>query len=591
MAAYLWTAAGGGDWNTAGNWLPVGVPGLVSSSDVASLISSSSGLSSFTVTVGTGETFSLSTVIVSAQGLGNEVGLTIEDGAILTTGTLALSDGSTFFDHINVSDGGTLNIVSKITSASQEDIDIGSTGVTAGGHLEFGSATLNGTGVNDTDVTFNFLDNPAGEQSDGVIEYLSGFVSGSTTTLQNISGVSWGDGFIFDGADFTGDTATLNGSTLTVTSPGTILPILTMDNINAAIGTTFVASGDEILAVCYGRGTMIQTPAGERPVETLRPGMQVVTLVDGNEVPRTVNWVGHRRINLTRHPRPETVAPIRIIRDAFADNVPHTDLLLSPDHAVFVDGMLICIRLLVNGSTIRTERGWTAVDYYHVELNDHGILLAEGLTAESYLDTGNRGFFANSAAPLALFHDMTDKTDRPTREVDSCAPFVWDEPSVQPVWQRLAERAATLGQPVRTPATTLDPSLCVIANGRTIRPLYVEHERLIFVLPTDATEVRMVSRAALPTEAKPWLEDRRRLGVYVKRIVQRRESEVWEVPLDHPTLLQGWWAVEHAGSALRRWTNGEAVISLPASDGPTLLEVHLAYASLAYPIERLAQVA
>jgi len=51
--------------------------------------------------------------------------------------------------------------------------------------------------------------------------------------------------------------------------------------------------------------------------------------------------------------------------------------------------MLICIRQLVNGSTIRPERRWTAVDYYHVELDQHAILLAEGLPAESYIDTGN----------------------------------------------------------------------------------------------------------------------------------------------------------------------------------------------------------
>ena len=127
------------------------------------------------------------------------------------------------------------------------------------------------------------------------------------------------------------------------------------------------------------------------------------------EVPQTVKWIGHRRIDLTSHPRPETVAPIRIERDAFADNVPHRDLLVSPDHAIFVDGMLICVRQLVNGTTIRPERGWTAVDYYHVELNEHAILLAEGLPAESYLDTGNRGFFANSGAPLVLHPDLTDE--------------------------------------------------------------------------------------------------------------------------------------------------------------------------------------
>ena len=112
----------------------------------------------------------------------------------------------------------------------------------------------------------------------------------------------------------------------------------------------------------------------------------------------SVKWIGRRRIDLTTHPRPETVAPIRIQRDAFADNMPHSDLLVSPDHAIFVDGKLICARQLINGTTIRQEKGWTAVEYFHVELDAHTILLAEGLPAESYLNTGNQGFFANSDA-------------------------------------------------------------------------------------------------------------------------------------------------------------------------------------------------
>ena len=79
--------------------------------------------------------------------------------------------------------------------------------------------------------------------------------------------------------------------------------------------------------------------------------------------------VGRRRIDLTAHPRPETVAPVRIQRGAFADGMPHRDLLVSPDHAIFVDGKLICARQLMNGTTIRQEKGWTSVDYYHVELD------------------------------------------------------------------------------------------------------------------------------------------------------------------------------------------------------------------------------
>ena len=92
-----------------------------------------------------------------------------------------------------------------------------------------------------------------------------------------------------------------------------------------------------------------------------------------------VKWIGRRRINLAAHPRPETVAPVRIARGAFSDNMPHRDLWLSPDHAVFVDGKLIGIRQLVNGTTIRQDMGATAVEYYHVEMEQHTILAAEGL--------------------------------------------------------------------------------------------------------------------------------------------------------------------------------------------------------------------
>ena len=270
------------------------------------------------------------------------------------------------------------------------------------------------------------------------------------------------------------------------------------------------------------------------------------------------------------------MAPIRIERDAFADGMPHRDLVVSPDHAIFVDGKLICARQLVNGTTIRQELNWTAVDYYHVQLDQHAILLAEGLPAESYIDTGNSGFFANSGAPLVLHPDLTDETDYPTREAGSCAPFVWDEASVRPVWQRLADRAAAISRPVPQRVTTTDAALRLLANQRTVKPVLSDSDRVIFVLPRGAGEVRLLSRAQSPTEARPWLEDRRRLGVRVKRIVLRGADDVREVPVDHPDLTRGWWAVERDGQVISRWTDGEARLLLPAMSGIVMLEIHLA---------------
>ena len=56
--------------------------------------------------------------------------------------------------------------------------------------------------------------------------------------------------------------------------------------------------------------------------------------------------------------------------------------------------------------------------------------------------------------------------------------------------------------------------------------------------------------------------------------------------MDHPGLSQGWWAVEHNDTALRRWTNGDAVLPLPDSNDPTVLEIHAASSGMAYVVDK-----
>jgi Hint domain/Right handed beta helix region len=357
-------------------------------------------------------------------------------------------------------------------------------------------------------------------------------------------------------------------------------------------GTTFLAARptlDTSSILCFAAGTKIATPGRERRVEELAVGDLVHTVLrPGEELcPRPMKWIGRRRIDLTAHPHPEMVLPVRIQRGAVADNVPHTDLLVSPDHAILVDGKLICARQLINGITIRQEAGWTSVDYFHVELDGHAILVAEGLPTESYLDTGNRGFFVNSDEPLMLHPDLTDEADYPTREAGSCAPFVWDEANVRPVWQRLAHRAAAIGLPVQQRATTTDPELRVRSRRPQQpdgRPVYQDGNQVIFVLPRGAREIRLISRAQSPTEARPWLEDRRKLGVRVQRIVLRGANELREIPMDHPDLTKGWWDIEREGQSMSRWTNGDAAVPLPAMDGPVMLKLHLA-GEMLYAVE------
>jgi hypothetical protein len=584
MATFKWVPGTNADWSTLADWtLPVGTvtaaPGTIPSNvDDVTFASPTINSGTYVVTLAGPESFDVAAVHFSNVS-NTKPALSISGHLLTNTLDYEVTTGGA--DAITINALGVLDIRTGITETGNqaETITIGALnagGAGTGGHLEFGNLT-----VDNAHVAYNFNNHTTPVFNTGEIEFLSGFVPGvNNITNQHINNLAWGDEIVFDGANFTGDTATLTGTTLTVKNGTTT--VLTMNNVNQTGNPTFTVSGNTIAAVCYAAGTRILTVTGERMVESLMQGDIVLTFSGDELSPQPVKWIGRRRIDLTAHPRPETVAPIRIQRDAFADNMPHSDLLVSPDHAIFVDGKLICARQLINGTTIRQEKNWTSVEYFHVELESHAILLAEGLPAESYLDTGNQGFFANAGAPLVLHPDLTDETGYPTREAASCAPFVSDEGNVRPVWQRLSDRAVALGQPAPRLETFTDADLHIVAKGRTLRPLYGENGLYIFALPKGATDVRVVSRAASPADTRPWLDDRRHLGVCVERIVLRDASDVREVPIDHPGLSQGWWAVEHEGTALRRWTNGNAVLPLPASHGPALLEIRAGNGGLDY---------
>ena len=343
---------------------------------------------------------------------------------------------------------------------------------------------------------------------------------------------------------------------------------------------------------CFAEGTRIRAERGEIAVEDLRAGDRIVTVRDGAPTLTPVRWIGHRLVRPERHPRPETARPVRVMRDAFDTGAPCRDLLLSPDHAVHVDGVLIAIRQLINGTTICQEAACEAIRYFHVECDTHTVLLAEGLAAETYLDSGNRHAFANASAAVALYPDFAAARDTSARSVWSAhasAPFVTGEAAVLPVWRRLVRRAVILGHAVLghapvTPAVTGDAAPRLRAGDRWIAPVKMEKGHLAFVLPAGLTSARLVTRAARPTDTRPWLEDRRVLGVAVSRLVLRMGATIRDIPLDHPSLSRGWWAVERDGSRLSRWTTGDALIPLPHLDTPATLELSLE-GDMLYPMD------
>jgi hypothetical protein len=340
------------------------------------------------------------------------------------------------------------------------------------------------------------------------------------------------------------------------------------NTVSATDLTVMDVLGYTLAAACYAAGTRILTDRGEKRIEDLAVGDMVQVRFAGLT---PIKWIGHRRIDCRRHPDPEQVWPVRIVAGALGPDRPCRDLFLSPDHAVAIDGALVPIRLLVNGASIRQETAVTQVHYFHIELNRHDLLAANGLAAESYLETGNRGMFANADTPLVLHPLAEQAAAQQRREALSCLPLLGDPARVEPVWRALAARAERLGMALPVIATTHDPALCIARGTMRFAPTRRDGGRYIFSLPALPDGARLRSRSAVPSAVRPWLEDRRRLGVMVRGIVLRCRTRVIEIAPDDPCLADGWWAAERDASAPWRWTNGDA--ALPPVDDVETLEV------------------
>ena len=161
-------------------------------------------------------------------------------------------------------------------------------------------------------------------------------------------------------------------------------------------------------APCFCAGTLIAAEHGDTAVEMLQMG-DLVTTTEGRA--RPIRWIGRRAV-ATRFADPLKAMPVRIKAGALGDCLPRRDLLLSPCHAVLVDGVLIQAGALVNGASIVRETAMPETfTYYHIELADHALVLADGVAAETFVDNADRMGFDNWAEHQALFGTQADMTE------------------------------------------------------------------------------------------------------------------------------------------------------------------------------------
>jgi Hint domain len=233
---------------------------------------------------------------------------------------------------------------------------------------------------------------PAVETSDGFDD----FASGGTSIANNTDGVSDSStnltDFNYNGSITVG---AVTGYLINDGAGDYFLVVGSGVDVSAGLSGAFTQNADtwsftNTTPFCFAAGTMIATPEGARAVETLATGDLVLT-AGGPAKP--VRWLGRNTVSRL-FADPTRVLPIRVKAGALGENLPVRDLLLSPCHALLIEGALVQAAALVNGSSVLRETATPAVfTYYHVELDSHDVLLAEGVAAESFL-TGveNMGF-------------------------------------------------------------------------------------------------------------------------------------------------------------------------------------------------------
>ena len=189
---------------------------------------------------------------------------------------------------------------------------------------------------------------------------------------------------------------------------------------------------------CFVAGTLIATPLGERPVELLAIGDQVVT-VDGES--RPIHWIGRRSYAGQFLAAQPGLHPVRFCPGSLGDGLPRRSLMVSPEHALLIDGVLVPARCLVDGKVVMQEAGFEAVEYVHIELDTHAVILAEGAPFETFVDDNSRGIFHNASEYRVLYPDAVAKPAR------YCAERLREGEALAALRKRVAERRAVCPKP------------------------------------------------------------------------------------------------------------------------------------------------
>jgi hypothetical protein len=240
--------------------------------------------------------------------------------------------------------------------------------------------------------------------------------------------------------------------TATITTPAPTVTT-TITTTPPTVSTTITTNNHS----CFLKDTKLSTPSGDRLVQELRIGDEVQTLAGR----KTIKWIGYNKFTKEEgRAWQDTVMPIRVARFAIDDHTPYRDLYLSPLHCVFFNEALIPVMYLINETSIGqgTPAETSAIEYYHVELDTHEVIYAEGALVESY-DGSNRDNFSNFIqyerlygvghqskmtpfAPILRYHGRRQELNGLVRSLISNVIDVRDP--IQIAYDQLAQRAEAM---------------------------------------------------------------------------------------------------------------------------------------------------
>jgi glycosyltransferase involved in cell wall biosynthesis len=377
----------------------------------------------------------------AVSGLDEGASSNATNSGIITGGIVGVSQGatSTLTNNLSgtiagatgVSSGAAaiINDSGTITGISADGIDVG-----AGSVVEVSGTVSGHTASGATGIAISFGDAASAVGNTLILHttaHLVGVVHGSagaaTNTLVLAAGTGTIDAFA-DGFQNFQSIVVEPGAHWTITgaNPDAPLPTFTV-----AAGSTLFYNGE---AACFCRDTKILTSKGEVAVQDLSIGDLVVT-ISGEH--KAVCWIGRRSYTGAFALENPKFSPVLIKAGALAETVPVRDLYVSPEHAMYLDDVLVPARELINGTSILVADGINPIDYFHVELAEHSVIFAECAPTETFVDCGSRVMFDNAAS-----HTDGHVAAEPWK---FCAPVVEAGYALEGIRRRLVARSEILG--------------------------------------------------------------------------------------------------------------------------------------------------